>query len=110
MEYYSPEEKIEYGKDRPDPYVAGELLIPPSNNAVLQMILSNNDTGHINPELTEVLLKDKVGENGSGFMAGREYNLNITVYGPKQISIEIQASPWKNGGDIDVDLEEGQTK
>lgn len=105
LEYYSPEEKIEFGKERPDPYVAGELLIPPGNNTVLQMILSNNDTGHIKPELTEIFLKDKIGENGSGFMAGREYNMNITVYGPKKISIEIEASPWINGGDIDVDIE-----
>lgn len=111
LEYFSEEEKIANGgKIRPDPYTAGELLVPPGNNAVLQMILSNEDTGFDNPETMEVPLKDKVGENGSGFMAGREYNLNITVYGPKQISIEVKASPWRDGGDIDIDIEDDQQK
>ena len=105
MEYYSEEEKLLHdGKERPDPYEAGELLVPPGNETVLRMKLSNNDTFG-NPEVTEISLKDEFGK-GTGLMAGRTYFLNITVYGPKQISIEVEATPWKDGGDIDVDIED----
>ena len=41
----------------------------------------------------------------NGSVAGKTYNLNITVYGPKVISIEIEATPWKNGGNVEVDTE-----
>ena len=89
----------------PPATIAGELLIPAGNDVILHTWLSNKDTGW-KIEHTPYSLKDKVGENGEGFMAGREYNLNITVYGPKQISIEVKASPWRDGGDIDIDIEE----
>lgn len=107
LEYYSEEEQLANGgKERPDPYPAGELLVPPGNNTVLRMRLSNNDT-HGDIETTEISLKDEFGK-GTGLMAGRIYNLNITVYGPKQISIEVEATPWKDGGDVDVDIEENE--
>lgn len=105
LEYYSEEEKeANGGKERPDPYVAGEILVPPGNNTVLRMVLSNKDTFG-EPELTDLPLKNEFGQ-GVGLEAGRTYNLNITVYGPKLISIEVEASPWKDGGDLDVDIEE----
>lgn len=105
LEYYSEEEQLANGgKERPDPYPAGELLLPPGNETMLRMKLSNNDTFG-KPEVTEISLKGQFGQ-GEGLVAGRTYNLNITVYGPKQISIEVEASPWKDGGDVDVDIEE----
>lgn len=94
----------------PPATIAGELLIPAGNDVILHTWLSNKDTGWT-IEHTPLSLKDKVITNmgdytTNGFVAGLEYNLNITVYGPKQISIEVKASPWRDGGDIDLDLED----
>ena len=41
----------------------------------------------------------------NGVVAGRTYNLNLTVYGPKNISIEVEATAWQEGGDIEIDTE-----
>ena len=114
LEYYSEEEKLQNGgKERPDPYLAGELLIPPGNNVVLSMLLSNKDTENdpdplepITYPLDKVTTKMGDGSIVNGFIAGKTYHLNITVYGPKQISIDVEASPWKDGGDVDVDMED----
>lgn len=94
----------------PPAVVAGELLIPPGNDVVLHTWLSNKDTGW-EIEHTKLPLKDKVitdmGDYSiGGFVAGKTYNLNITVYGPKQISIEVIAAPWENGGDLDINTED----
>jgi len=107
LEYYSEEEQLANdGKERPDPYPAGELLVPPGDDTVLRMTLSNNDTFG-NPEVTEIPLKGQFGK-GTGLVAGKTYNLNITVYGPKQISIDVEASPWKDGGDVNIDIEDNE--
>lgn len=104
--------QLQYNEDGtiPPAIVAGELLVPPGNDLILHTWLSNLDTqGQV--EHTSLSLKDKIktamdGYEINGVVAGKTYNLNITVYGPKQISLEIEASPWKNGGDINVDMED----
>lgn len=96
---------------QPPGVTAGELLIPPGNNVVLHTWLSNEDT-HWQEEYTSLPINIKTdmgnGTEQNGFVAGKTYNLNITVYGPKQISINVEATPWKEGGDVDVDIEEDQ--
>ena len=103
---------LEWNEDgtQPPAITAGELLIPPGNNVILHTWLSNGDT-HWEEEHTELPIGDKVETNmgdymAKGFVAGKTYNLNITVYGPKQISIDVEATPWKDGGDVDVDMED----
>ena len=107
---------LQYNEDgsRPPAVVAGELLVPPGNNLILHTWFSNNDT-HGEIEHTALSLKDKIetemdGYTVNGVVGGRTYNLNITVYGPKQISIEVEATAWEDGGDINVDTETGQAK
>lgn len=105
---------LQYNEDgtKPPAVVAGELLVPPGNNLVLHTWFSNLDTrGEI--EHTVLSLKDKIvtemdGYTVNGVIAGRTYNLNITVYGPKQISIEVEATAWQEGGDIEIDTENNQ--
>lgn len=104
--------QLQYNEDGtcPPPMVAGELLVPPGNNLVLHTWLSNLDTkGEV--EHTVLSLTDKIKTamddyEVNGVVAGKTYNLNLTVYGPKEISIEVKATPWKNGGDINVDIED----
>ena len=101
---------LEWNEDgtQPPAVTVGELLIPPGNNVVLHTWLSNGDT-HWKEEHTSLPLNIKTdmgnGTEQNGFVAGKTYNLNITVYGPKQISIDVEATPWKDGGDVDVDIE-----
>lgn len=91
---------LQYNEDgtRPPEVPVGELLIPPGNEVVLHTWLSNLDTRE---EVEHTFLP--INEN---FVGGKTYNLNITVYGPKQISIDVEATPWKDGGDVDIDIEE----
>lgn len=105
---------LRYNPDgtKPPAKVAGELLVPAGNDLVLHTWLSNADT-RWKSEHTPFSLKDKIetdmdGYTVKGLVAGRTYNLNLTVYGPKQISIEVKATPWKEGGDIEVDTEQDQ--
>lgn len=103
---------LQYNPDGtlPPAIAAGELLVPAGNDLVLHTWLSNGDT-QWQMEHTALPLKDKIvtmmnDYSVNGVVAGKTYNLNITVYGPKQISIEVEATPWKDGGDVDVDIEE----
>lgn len=105
---------LHYNEDgtKPPAKVAGELLVPAGNDLVLHTWLSNRDT-QWKSEYTVFSLKDKIetemdGYTVKGLVAGMTYNLNLTVYGPKQISIEVKATPWKEGGDIEVDTEQDQ--
>ena len=105
---------LHYNEDgtKPPAKVAGELLVPAGNHLVLHTWLSNRDT-QWKSEYTVFSLKDKIetemdGYTVKGLVAGMTYNLNLTVYGPKQISIEVKATPWKEGGDIEVDTEQDQ--
>ena len=105
---------LQYNEDgtKPPPVVAGELLVPAGNDLMLHTWLSNQDTKW-ECEHTTLSLKDKIVTEMDGYMvngvvAGRTYNLNITVYGPKKIAIEVQATAWQNGGDAELDTEEDQ--
>lgn len=91
---------LRYNEDGTEPpvKVAGELLVPPGNNVKLHTWLSNKDT-QWKSEYT-ILSVD------SEFEAGRTYNLNLTVYGPKIIRVEVKATPWEQGGDIELDTED----
>lgn len=107
---------LQYNEDGtcPPAIAVGELLVPAGNDLVLHTWLSNSDT-QWEIEHTAMSLKDKIitdmGDYTiNGLVAGKTYNLNLTVYGPKQIIIEVVATPWKNGGDINVDMEEDNIK
>ena len=104
--------RLEYNEDgtQPEPITVGEMLIPTGNDVVLHTWLSNQDTRwvkeHTALPLGDKVITDMVDHTVNGFVAGKTYNLNITVYGPKIITIEVKASPWLNGGDADIDIEE----
>lgn len=38
-----------------------------------------------------------------GFLAGTNYNINITVYGLRNIEVDATLPAWEEGGDIDID-------
>lgn len=103
--------QLQYNEDgtRPSGIPVGELLIPPGKDVVLHTWLSNLDTYDKVEQTYKVehtYIPIKTNNVEEGFVKGRTYNINITVYGPKQISIDVEASPWKDGGDVDIDMED----
>ena len=46
----------------------------------------------------------------TAFEPGKSYNVYITIYGFERIEISAELTPWKDGGDVDVDIEEGTSK
>lgn len=97
--------QLQYNEDgtRPPGIPVGELLIPPGKEVILHTWLSNLDTKE---EVEHTYIPIKTNNEEEGFVKGRTYNINITVYGPKQISIDVEATPWKDGGDVEVDMED----
>lgn len=44
------------------------------------------------------------------FKAGESYNVYITIYGFEKIEVSAELTPWVEGGDVDVDIEDGVSK
>ena len=52
-----------------------------------------------------------VGGNGTKkFEPGKSYNIYITIYGFERIEVTAELTAWEDGGDVDVDIEEGVSK
>lgn len=43
------------------------------------------------------------------FKAGESYNVYITIYGFERIEVSAELTAWEMGGDVDVDIEEGES-
>lgn len=44
------------------------------------------------------------------FEPGKSYNIYITVYGFERIEVTAELTAWEMGGDVDVDVEEGESR
>ena len=55
-------------------------------------------------------VKKTDGSYADSFKAGESYNVYITIYGFERIEVSAELTPWKDGGDVDVDIEEGTSK
>lgn len=44
------------------------------------------------------------------FEPGKSYNVYITIYGFERIEITAELTAWENGGDVNVDVEEEQSR
>ena len=74
------------------------MLMPqPEYNMVVHMNQEGKDGEKHNVSLSAKLTKQ--------FMAGYQYNVNITVYGLQEIKLELELAPWLEGEDIPVDDE-----
>ena len=60
-----------------------------NNNSTIE----TNEKGTITKEVTFA----------GGFVAGKNYNINITVYGLQEIAVDATLTAWEEGGDIDID-------
>ena len=46
-------------------------------------------------------------QNTEAFKAGESYNIYITIYGFERIEVSAELTAWEDGGDVDVDIEDG---
>ena len=49
------------------------------------------------------------GQYATAFEAGNSYNVYITIYGFERIEVSAELTAWKDGGDVEVDIEEGES-
>ena len=61
----------------------------------------NGETHDISYPVT--LSAAELGIGQGAFEAGKQYNVNLTLYGLSEIKLELKLTPWVDGGDINVD-------
>lgn len=96
----------------------GTFIAPPGNNArlIIETVYypegdeSKATTSSITHNLKDVIYNKDTSGNviSAGFMRGRMYTINASVYGPQKIVIDVQPASWVNGGDFDIDIEDGE--
>lgn len=79
------------------------LLLMPQESYELNMnfeqtgtATGNNETFAITPAMIE-------GNTATAFEAGKQYNINIKLYGFQKIEISVELTAWEDGGDIVID-------
>ena len=50
------------------------------------------------------------GNDSKKFEPGKSYDIYITIYGFERIEVTAELTAWEDGGDVDVDIEEGESK
>lgn len=73
-----------------------EIVISTEQDADGSGNIDANEKGSITQKITVA----------DGFVAGKNYNVNITVYGLKEIEIKASLTAWEDGGDITIDPDE----
>lgn len=101
-------EKVEIGGTKDDDFaqigvpmmlVPGteyEIVISTEQDADGSGDIDANEKGSITQKITVA----------DGFVAGKNYNVNITVYGLEEISIDATLTAWEAGEDIDINPDE----
>lgn len=74
-----------------------EIVISTEQDADGSGNIDANERGSITQKIT---VKD------NSFEAGKNYNVNITVYGLEEIEIKASLTAWEDGGDITIDPDE----
>lgn len=73
-----------------------EIVISTEQDADGSGDIDANEKGSITQKITVA----------DGFVAGKNYNVNITVYGLEEISIDATLTAWEAGEDIDINPDE----
>lgn len=73
-----------------------EIVISTEQDADGSGNIDANEKGSITQKITVA----------DGFVAGKNYNVNITVYGLEEIEIKASLTAWEDGGDITIDSDE----
>ena len=78
------------------------MLVPGEKYTIVINTEQNMDgTGDIDKNEKGTITKEVT--FAGGFVAGKNYNINITVYGLQEIAVDATLTAWEEGGDIDID-------
>lgn len=78
------------------------MLVPGKTYTIVINTEQNMDgTGNIEKNEKGTITKEVT--FAGGFVAGKNYNINITVYGLQEIAVDATLTAWGEGGDIDID-------
>lgn len=89
--------------------VGESILLPESESYELMVYYSqypSDETYDDDLKAKFTYFKKIAPANGLGFQKGTQYDVNIKVYGAQQIQLELELTPWAEGGDIPVDSED----
>lgn len=98
--------------------LAVPMMLPPSNSVTIQLewvYAKTNDDGtttNMTGSTAHEIKLPLVGETSpQSFVQGASYNISIFVYGPQDMSVDVEENnlenPWNFGGTISVDDEGG---
>ena len=89
--------------------VGEALLVAPTAQYKLIIRLSQTvKTDYSDPSASTVkdFAYEDVLTTAGGFLAGKSYNVKITVYGLSEIKVSTTLTPWEEGGNIDMTPED----
>ena len=83
--------------------IGESLLLMPQASYEVEFVIEQTVNG--NPRNINYPATLSAAELGIGdkFVAGKQYNVNLTLYGLSEIVLKLQLKPWEDGGDINVD-------
>lgn len=89
-------------------HVGEAMFIRPNQDAVKMVATftfpTKGEGGVYNPIKTDAELIIKL-PNDEPMQVGTSYNVNILVHGLKEILVNVEVEPWKDGGSFDFDVE-----
>lgn len=90
--------------------VGESLLVIPDERYTLRVVISQERNGRREDLTGEYEITTSNDENQLiPFEAGSSYDINLTIYKSKPIEIEASLGVWKEGGNSDIDLDDGFT-
>lgn len=93
--------------DTPTP-LGDALFVTPGETAYKMTIeVEAHHNGEGTEPLTQTFAQDIVLPAGAAFAQGTSYNVKIQLHGLQEITLEVALEEWKNGGDIELDGDNG---
>lgn len=87
--------------------LAGDcIMVAPKMTSIDFLVTTSDDVAGTLPLTTITLTPDMVDATLTEFAEGTAYNVTIIVYGPEEISITAELTPWADGGDVTYDPDE----
>lgn len=79
------------------------MLLMPQTSYDLKMKFEQKGTSTGNDETFVITPAMIEGNTATTFEAGKQYNVNIKLYGFQKIELSVELTAWENGGDIVID-------
>ena len=97
--------------DLTDEYaLAGKLMVVPAGSDTYTLKVAFTQTFEVgdpySTELVKEITVNDVDPVVTAFEAGKQYVVNITVYGLEAVKVDVELRPWEDAGTVTVDPDE----